>query len=96
MDSDVIDAGLPRGSAGGEHHIVQTVSTQTLPKRRRPGFKGQAPAGELHMEFGGAEGSSVLFLCEAVDGKRFDVVASDGKVLATAATLNDFASGRLD
>jgi hypothetical protein len=46
------------------------------------------------MEFGGAEGSTVLFLCEAVDGKLFDIVASDGKVIATA-TLDDFAYGRL-
>jgi hypothetical protein len=78
----------------GEHHIVETVPTQTLHKTRRPGFKGQTAAGELHMEFGGAEGSTVLFLCEAVDGKLFDIVASDGKVIATA-TLDDFAYGRL-
>ena len=38
----------------GEHHIVETVPTQTLHKTRRPGFKGQTAAGELHMEFGGA------------------------------------------
>jgi hypothetical protein len=79
----------------GEHHIVETIPTQTLHKTRRPGFKGQTPAGELHMEFGGAEGSTVLFLCEAVDGgKLFDIVANDGKILATA-TIDDFASGRL-
>jgi len=46
------------------------------------------------MEYGGAEGSTVLFLCEAIDGKLFDIVANDGTVLATA-TLDDFASGRL-
>lgn len=78
----------------GEHHVVETVPTQTLHKTRRPGFKGQTPAGELHMEFGGAEGSTVLFLCEAVDGKLFDIVASDGKVIATA-TMDDFTNGRL-
>lgn len=78
----------------GEHHIVETTETQTLHKTRRPGFQGQAPAGEIHMEYGGAEGSTVLFLCEAVDGKLFDIVAGDGTVLATA-TLEDFASGNL-
>jgi hypothetical protein len=46
------------------------------------------------MEFGGAEGSTVLFLSEAVDGKLLDIVASDGKVIATA-TLDDFTYGRL-
>jgi hypothetical protein len=46
------------------------------------------------MEYGGADGSTVLFLCEAVDGKLFDIVAKDGTILTTA-TLEDFASGRL-
>ena len=78
----------------GEHHIVETTETQILHKTRKPGFRGQSPAGEIHMEYGGAEGSTVLFLCEAVDGNLFDIVAKDGTVLATA-TLEDFASGRV-
>lgn len=78
----------------GEHHLVETTETQTLHKTRRPGFQGQSPAGEIHMEYGGADGSTVLFLCEAVDGKLFDIVAKDGTVLAVA-TLEDFVSGRL-
>jgi hypothetical protein len=78
----------------GEHHLVETTDTQTLHKTRRPGFRGQSPAGEIHMEYGGAQGSTVLFLCEAVDGKLFDIVARDGTILATA-TLEAFASGRL-
>lgn len=78
----------------GEHHIVETTETQILHKTRKPGFRGQSPAGEIHMEHGGAEGSTVLFLCEAVDGNLFDIVAKDGTVLVTA-TLEDFASGRL-
>ena len=78
----------------GEHHIVETTATQTLHKTRRPGFQGQSPAGEIHMEYGGADGATVLFVCEAVDGKLFDIVAKDGTVLATA-TLEDFVSGNL-
>ncbi len=78
----------------GEHHIVETTELQTIHKTRKPGFRGKSPAGEIHMEYGGAEGSTVLFLCEAIDGKLFDIVANDGTVLATA-TLDDFASGRL-
>jgi hypothetical protein len=78
----------------GEHHIVETTETQILHKTRKPGFRGQSPAGDIHMEYGGAEGSTVVFLCEAVDGNLFDIVAKDGTVLATA-TLEDFASGRL-
>jgi hypothetical protein len=78
----------------GEHHIVETTETQILHKTRMPGFRGQSPAGEIHMEYGGAEGSTVLFLCEAVDGNLFDIVAKDGKLITTA-TIADFASGRL-
>jgi|SRR5208282_1828520 len=78
----------------GEHHIVETTETQILHKTRKPGFQGQSPAGEIHMEYGGADGATVLFLCEAVDGKVFDIVAKDGIILATT-TVDDFISGRL-
>jgi len=78
----------------GEHHIVETTETQTLHKTRRPGFQGQSPAGEIHMEYGGADGATVMFLCEAVDGNVFDIVARDGTVIATT-TMDDFVMGRL-
>ncbi len=78
----------------GEQHIVESTALQVVHKARRPGFQGQTPAGELHMEYGGADGATVIFLCEAIDGNLFDIVAKDGTVIATA-TLEDFASGRL-
>jgi hypothetical protein len=78
----------------GEQHIVETTELQTVHKARRVGFQGQTPPGELHMEYGGPDGAVVIFLCEAIDGNLFDIVAKDGAVLATA-TLDDFASGRL-
>lgn len=78
----------------GEHHIVETAELQILHKTRKPGFEGQTPAGELHMEYGGPDGTTVIFLCTAVDGNLFDIVANDGTVLAKAS-LDDFASGRL-
>ena len=78
----------------GEHHIVETTELQILHKIRKPGFQGQTPAGELHMEYGGPEGTTVIFLCEAVDGNLFDIVAKDGVLLATA-TVDDFVNGRL-
>lgn len=40
--------------------------------------------GDLHMEYGGAEGTHVYFSCKAVDGKLFDVVDRDGTVLRSA------------
>jgi len=78
----------------GEHHIVDTSEYQSLHKTRRPGFQGQSPAGEIHMEYGGAEGATVLFLCEAVEGNVFEIVAKDGAVIATT-TVDDFVMGRL-
>ena len=78
----------------GEHHIVETTEYQTLHKIRRPGFQGQSPAGDIHMEYGGADGATVMFLCEAVDGNVFDIVARDGTVIATT-TMDDFVMGRL-
>ncbi|HUA33580.1 MAG TPA: hypothetical protein VMA09_08235 [Candidatus Binataceae bacterium] len=78
----------------GEHHIVDTSELQILHKTRKPGFQGPTPAGDLHMEYGGQDGTTVIFLCEAIDGNVFDIVAKDGTVLATT-TLDDFASGRL-
>lgn len=78
----------------GEQHLVESTELQMVHKARRPGFEGQTPAGELHMEYGGASGATVIFLCEAIDGNLFDIVAKDGAVIATA-TLDDFVSGRL-
>ncbi len=46
------------------------------------------------MEYGGPDGATVIFLCKAIDGNLFDIIANNGTVLATA-TLDDFASGRL-
>ena len=69
----------------GEQHIVETSDLQTIHKIRKPGFRGQTPPGETHMEYGGAEGAVVLFIADAVDGIMFDVLANDGTVLASAS-----------
>ena len=46
------------------------------------------------MEYGGPQGAVVLFDVQAVDGKLFDVLASNGKVLVTAM-IDDFVNGKL-
>ena len=46
------------------------------------------------MEYGGPEGTLVYFSCTAVDGKLFDVLDKDGKILNTA-TVEDFTSGAI-
>ena len=78
----------------GEHHVVETHDYETIHKTRQPGFFTTNPGGDLHMEYGGSEGSLVYFSCKAVDGDIFDVVDQDGTVLRTA-TIDDFTSGRL-
>ncbi|NIP92509.1 MAG: hypothetical protein GWO24_03180, partial [Akkermansiaceae bacterium] len=58
----------------GEHHVVETTELETVHKIRRPGFFTTNPGGDLHMEYGGPEGSLVFFSCQAIDGDIFDVV----------------------
>lgn len=76
----------------GEHNVVETTATETIHKKRRPGFFTTNPGGDVHMEFGGPDGTLVYFSCNAVEGKLFDVLDKDGRVLNTA-TIEDFTSG---
>ncbi len=78
----------------GEHNVVETTATETVHKQRRPGFFATNPGGDVHMEYGGPQGTLVYFCCQAVDGKLFDVLDRDGKVLATA-TVDAFTSGAI-
>lgn len=78
----------------GEHHVVETHDHESVHKTRKPGFFATNSGGDLHMEYGGDEGTLVYFSCKAVDGKLFDVMDKDGSVLASA-TIDDFTSGRL-
>ena len=78
----------------GEHHIVETKEHETVHKIREPGFFTTNPGGDVHMEYGGAEGTLVYFSCLAIDGALFDVMDKDGTVLTTA-TVEDFTSGTL-
>ena len=57
----------------GEHHIVEQKAHETVHKIRSPGFAATNPPGDVHMEYGGPEGTLVFFSCEAVDGQLFDV-----------------------
>ncbi len=78
----------------GEHHVVETTETETIHKTRRPGFFTTNPGGDLHMEYGGPDGTLVYFSCLAVDGKVFDVVGDNDRILKTA-TVEDFTSGKI-
>lgn len=76
----------------GEHNVVDKSETETVHKQRRPGFAATNPGGDVHMEYGGPEGTLVYFSCKAVDGKLFDVLDADGNVLH-CATVDEFTSG---
>ena len=76
----------------GEHHVVETKDHETVHKIREPGFFATNPGGDVHMEYGGPNGTLVYFSCKAVDGALFDVMDKDGTVLKTAM-VEDFLSG---
>jgi hypothetical protein len=78
----------------GEHNVVETKANEIIHKKRRPGFFATNPGGDVHMEYGGPEGTLVYFSCKAVDGKLFDVLDKHEKVLNTA-TIEDFTSGAI-
>jgi hypothetical protein len=78
----------------GEHHIVETKDHETVHKIREPGFSATNPGGDVHMEYGGPNGTLVYFSCTAVNGALFDVMDKDGTVLKTA-TVEDFTSGEI-
>lgn len=78
----------------GEHHVVATTATETVHKIRKPGHHAQNPAGDLHMEYAGPQGSVVFFSMQTEDGRLFEILDKDENVLAVA-TLEDFVAGRL-
>ena len=78
----------------GEHHVVESKNHETVHKIREPGFFATNPGGDVHMEYGGPEGTLVYFSCKAVDGGLFDVMDADRTILTTA-TVEDFTSGNI-
>ena len=79
----------------GEHHLVDIVDAVEGEHRIRPaGDYSHRPAGEVHMEYGGPEGSLVLFNLYAPDGRLFEILDRDGNVLQLVTT-EDFTSGAL-
>jgi hypothetical protein len=75
----------------GEHHVLEDVDGRTVEKIRKPGHYSRTPAGKAHNEFAGPEGSLVFFSARAVDGKLFENMDRDGKVLSVT-TFTDMMS----
>ena len=79
----------------GEHHVVEMQNGVELEhKVRLAGDYSHKPAGDLHMEYAGQDGSLLLFNMYSPDGQLFDILDRDENVLSTA-TIQDFLSGAL-
>jgi hypothetical protein len=79
----------------GEHHVIDVDrGRETGRKVRHAGSYAHKPAGDVHMEHAGPEGSLVLFNLHAPDGRLFDMLDRDENVLMTV-TIDDVLSGRL-
>ena len=77
----------------GEHHLVETTATETVHKVRQAGHFARSAGGDLHMEYGGAQGTVVLFSMQADDGRLFDVLDKDMNLLTTT-TVEDLMLGK--
>lgn len=77
----------------GEHHLVETTPTETVHKVRQAGHFARSKGGDLHMEYGGAQGTVVLFSMQADDGRLFDVLDKEMNLLTTT-TVEDLMLGR--
>ena len=78
----------------GEHHVVETSPIEEVHKTRTMGHYAKNPAGDLHMEYGGPEGSVLLFSMHAPDGNLFEILDKDENIL-TIATIDGLVSGEL-
>lgn len=78
----------------GEHHVVDTSADGEVHKVRKVGDFVRNSGGDVHMEYGGAQGAVVLFSMQADDGRLFDILGRDMSVLATV-TVADLLSGRV-
>lgn len=78
----------------GEHHTVEMVDGESVHTVRQAGSYADKPGGDVHMEYAGPEGSLVFFRMKAVDGKLFDVLGNNERIL-NATTYADFVAGDL-
>lgn len=78
----------------GEHHLVETSATETVHKVRTAGHVAYSQGGETHMEYGGPQGTVVLFRMEADDGVLFEILDSANQVIGVA-TVADMVAGKI-
>ncbi len=76
----------------GEHHVVEESASETVHKTRRPGHIAKNPPGDLHMEYGGPEGSTLFFSMQTDDGILFEFVDRNSGAILREVTVDDFAN----
>ncbi|QQS14446.1 MAG: hypothetical protein IPK81_09955 [Rhodospirillales bacterium] len=78
----------------GEHRVLDVTDAGDRLRIRPRGDYAHSPAGDLHMEYAGPAGSLVFFSMTTPDGRVFEVLDKDRKLLSTV-TIDDMVSGRL-
>ncbi|MEM7542999.1 MAG: hypothetical protein AAF384_15645 [Pseudomonadota bacterium] len=78
----------------GEHHLVDMdAGVEGEHRIRAAGDYSHKPPGEVHMEYAGPEGSTLLFNLYAPDGRLFQILDKSENVLAEVS-ISDFLSGQ--
>ncbi|MGE0424496.1 MAG: hypothetical protein AB7O88_19710 [Reyranellaceae bacterium] len=78
----------------GEHHVFDITDGGEHHRIRPAGHYAHSPAGDLHMEHAGPDGSLVFFSMRTPDGRVFEVLDKQRTILSVV-TIDDMVSGRL-
>lgn len=78
----------------GELHVDESEEFLDVHKRRKTGHATANDGGDVHMERAGPEGAVVYYDMQSPDGRLFEMLADDRRVLRTV-TVADFAAGNL-
>ena len=76
----------------GEHNVVETETAEKTHKIRTRGDIAITDAGDAHMEYGGTEGSLLLFSMDCDGGTVFEVLDKSNNVLV-GLSFDDFITG---
>lgn len=78
----------------GELHVEEHGELLDVHKVRKSGHETANDGGDIHMEYAGPDGAVAYYDVRALeDGRLFDVLADDHRVLNTV-TFDDFVAGR--
>jgi hypothetical protein len=79
----------------GKHHVIDIEKGEEIEhKVRLAGDYVHKPAGDVHMEYAGPDGSLVFFNMYAPDGRLFDIFDNDENVLMPVS-IEDIVSGKI-